>query len=552
MDPIIEEEKASMSRVSERQLLRKEADAEPGGFRGLLKSPNILAFSLIASIGGFLFGYDQGVISGILVMSTFKKAFPRIGGDGDLQGWAVSIMQIGAFLGALLNSPLADRLSRKYSIALANVSYFVGACLQASAMNVTMMFVGRLISGFGVGQLSMVVPLYISEIAPSNIRGSAVSLQQLAIASGIMVAFWLDFGTQYIGGLGDGQKSIAWRLPLAVRALPSLVLLLSSIFVLPFSPRWLMKVGQEEQAFYVLGKLRRLPQSDRRVKNEMLQIKAGAMLEDLTMKEKFPDAKTDNQRAIRLYKELLTQRHLSKRLFVACFMQVLQQLSGINAVIYYAPKMFQAIGLKGASVSLLATGVIGIINVLATIPAIAVVDRYGRRTVLMLGAAAMTISHVVIASLYAAFEKTWDRYPGAGWTAAVFLWLFVFNFAYSVGCISWIYPSEIFPLGVRAQALGISVGVNWISNFLIGLLTPLMLRYLKYGTFYLFGSCTVTLFIWARLCLPETRGVAMEDMDKLWGGAESQETAERMSRIYQKLGINPDNQEDEEMEEVEF
>lgn len=312
-----------------------------------------------------------------------------------------------------------------------------------------------------------------------------------------------------------------------------------------------MKVGREQEARYVLGKLRILPENDPNLEQEMLQIKAGAMFDELTMQEKFPEAKTHNQRALQLYKELVTQRHLAKRLFVACFMQVLQQLSGINAIIYYAPKMFQAIGLRGASVSLLATGVIGIINVLATIPAIAVVDKYGRRSVLMLGASAMTVSHVIIGTLYAVFEKSWNQYPGAGWAAAVFLWLFVFNFAYSVGCISWIYPSEIFPLGVRAQALGIAVSINWISNFLVGLLTPIMLRQLKYGTFFFFASCTVTLFLWTWLCLPETKGVDMEKMDKLWGGSESLETAERMRRINSELGIDNEIVLDREMEEIE-
>lgn len=216
--------------------------AEHGGFRGLLKSRKILHLSLIASLGGFLFGYDQGVISGVLVMNNFIKSFPRIGGDGDLQGWAVSIMQIGAFLGALINSPLADRLSRRYSIALANVSYLIGALLQAGAVNTAMIFVGRFVGGIGVGQLSMVIPLYISEIAPSNIRGSAVSLQQFAIATGIMVAFWLDFGTQHIGGVGDSQSQTAWRLPLGIRVIPSAVLLFSSLFVLPVS-RGCFRIG---------------------------------------------------------------------------------------------------------------------------------------------------------------------------------------------------------------------------------------------------------------------------------------------------------------------
>ena len=155
----------------------------------------------------------------------------------------VAVLTLGAMVGALFNGPVADRLSRRWSILLANGFFLVGSIIQAAAVNIPMIFVGRFIAGISIGQLSMVVPLYISELAPPNLRGSLVTLQQLAITAGILIAFWLDYGTQYIGGTGDGQSPAAWRVPLALQCVPSLVLAAGTFF-LPYSPRWLMMKGQ--------------------------------------------------------------------------------------------------------------------------------------------------------------------------------------------------------------------------------------------------------------------------------------------------------------------
>ncbi|KAK9457429.1 general substrate transporter [Dipodascopsis uninucleata] len=507
----------------------------PSGIKGLFKAKTILRLSLFASLGGFLFGYDQGVISGVLVMPSFERQFPRIGGDGDLQGWVVSILQLGAFIGAIMNGPIADRISRRYSISLGSALFLVGSTLQAAAVNNAMMFIGRFISGLALGQISMVVPLWIGEIASPNVRGSAVTLQQLAIAVGIMVSFWLDYATQYIGGTGANQSQAAWRLPFIIRLIPTSILLIGSYTILPFSPRWLVKVGREEEALDTLARLRNLPRDHPIVQAEILQVKTGARFDEITLLEKFPNARTTFQRTCQQYGELFSQKHLAKRLFVACFMQALSQFIGINAIIYYAPKMFQAIGLQGNSIPLLATGVVGIINVLATVPAVGIVDNFGRRSVLIAGITGMAVSHFIIATLYAVFENKWIQNQSAGWIAAFFVWFFIFNFAYSVGCIGWIYPSEIFPIGVRSQAMGIAIATNWLSNFIIGLVSPIMLNSIRYGTFYFFFGVAMIFFFWVLFFLPETRGVPMEEMDKLWGGNEGKECAERMERIREEL-----------------
>lgn len=172
-----------------------------------------------------------------------EKQFPELAGDATLQGWMVSVLTLGAMFGALVNGPIADALSRRWSILLANGIFLVGSIIQAASVNIPMIFVGRFIAGLSIGQLSMVVPLYISEIAPPNLRGGLTALQQGGITCGIMISFWLNYGTQYIGGTGDGQSPVAWRLPLALQCLFSLILA-GGTFFLPYSPRWLMMKGE--------------------------------------------------------------------------------------------------------------------------------------------------------------------------------------------------------------------------------------------------------------------------------------------------------------------
>ena len=164
------------------------------------------------------------------------------------------------------------------------------------------------------------------------------------------------------------------------------------------------------------------------------------------------------------YKSLLTVRHLNRRLIIACLMQFIQQFTGINAIIYYAPQIFQNIGMTGDSVDLLATGVVGIIDFLFTIPAILFMDGWGRKKVLITGGIGMSIAQLVVATIYAVYGNAWETHKTAGWACAAFVWVYIANFAYSIGCVNWIIPSEIFPPGVRSQAVGLAIGTNWLSN----------------------------------------------------------------------------------------
>jgi sugar porter (SP) family MFS transporter len=375
----------------------------------------------------------------------------------------VSVLTLGCMFGAFVNGPIADKYSRRWSLLLANIVFLIGSIIQAAAVNVAMMFIGRFIAGLAIGQLSMVVPLYLSELAPPNIRGGLVALQQLGITVGIMIAFWLDYGTQHIGGTGDGQSQVAWRFPLALQTLPSLILAIGTFF-LPYSPRWLMEQGREEEAMATLIRVRRVAPDDHRLKLELLEIKAATIFDQETKQIRFGHIKSPFKVALRQYAELFSVGHLRRRLVIACLLQIIQQFTGINAIIYYAPQIFRAIGLQGNSVDLLATGVVGVINFFSTIPAIMFMDRWGRRKVLMIGAVGMGVSQLIVGTLYAVYKDSWQSHRGAGWAAAVFIWLYISNFAFSIGCVNWIMPSEMFPPGVRGKAVGVAIATNWLTN----------------------------------------------------------------------------------------
>ncbi|KAG5353532.1 hypothetical protein C0989_005979 [Termitomyces sp. Mn162] len=214
---------------------RRKSLAGKSGWAGLIRNRRIFAIAVFASLGGLLYGYNQGVFSGVLAMTSFDNRMASAVNNTGLKGWLVAILELGAWAGVLMTGYLADKLSRKYTIVL-----------------------GRFVTGLGVGSLSMAVPLYNAEIAPPEVRGSLVALQQLAITFGIMISFWIDYGTNFIGGTGIGQTEAAWRLPLALQLVPAVILGVGILFM-PFSPRWLVNQGRDDEALAVLSRARGLP-----------------------------------------------------------------------------------------------------------------------------------------------------------------------------------------------------------------------------------------------------------------------------------------------------
>ncbi|CAO3626945.1 unnamed protein product [Cunninghamella echinulata] len=502
------------------------------GIKGLTENYYVLATALFASLGGVLFGYDQGVISGIQEMSSFKERFPELQHNETLNGFVVSILTLGCWVGSLIVSYFSDKIGRKYSIVLYTVVFIIGSVFQGAAQNVDYLLASRFVAGLSIGGLSMLVPLYQSEIAPPNIRGSLVSLQQLSITFGILISFWIDYGCQYISG--EGQ----WRVPFCIQIALGVILIVG-IFFFPFSPRWLMSKGRDEEALQVLSKLRRLPIDHPLVQEEYRDIKVTVVFEERLDQHRFPDlinggASASFKMGMYGYMDLF-KPGMFIRLFIACAIQFFQQFVGINAIIYYAPKIMQSVGLTGTSISLLATGVIGIINFLSTFITVIFLDKWGRKNFLLTSATGLTISMVIVAVIVGLFEDDWANHTAEGWVAVAFIYIYIINFAYAWGPIGWVIPSEIFPLRVRSKAMSISTSANWMCNFIVGLITPIMLKNIGYGTYVFFAVFCVLAFLFTYFVIPETKGRSLEDMDALFGGQTAAEDAVILDQVKSEI-----------------
>jgi hypothetical protein len=350
-------------------------------------------------------------------------------------------------------------------------------------------------------------------------------------------------GTNYIGGTGDTQSDAAWLVPICLQIAPAVILFVGMIFM-PFSPRWLIHHGREDEARKVLSNLRGLPEDHELVELEFLEIKAQSLFEKRTVAELFPSLR--EQTAWNTFKlqfvaigKLFQTKAMFKRVCVATVTMFFQQVrniylspfplqlgitpanqtlfppsqwTGINAVLYYAPSIFKQLGLSDNTVSLLATGVVGIVMWIATMPAVLWIDRLGRKPVLTIGAIGMATCHIIIAVIVAKNIDQWSSQKAAGWAAVVMVWLFVIHFGYSWGPCAWIIVAEIWPLSTRPYGVSLGASSNWMNNFIVGQVTPDMLSGITYGTYILFGLLTYlgAAFIW--FFVPETKRLTLEEM----------------------------------------
>ncbi|KAF4991475.1 hypothetical protein FGRMN_7786 [Fusarium graminum] len=522
-------------------LQRRQALMGASGARALVKNFKVFRIAAFACIGGILYGYNQGMFSGILVMPAFERHMGDYVGNSTKKGWLTSILELGAWFGTLMSGAIAELCSRKYGILIATSVFIIGVVIQATAIQAghNVILAGRFITGMGVGSLSTIVPLYNSECAPPEVRGALVALQQLAITFGIMISFWIDYGCHFIGGTGDSQSDAAWLIPICLQLAPAFILFVGMIWM-PFSPRWLLHHGREEEARAVLADLRDLSPDHELIELEYLEIKAQSMFEKRSLAEKFPHLQADT--AANTFKlqfvaiaALFKSKAMFKRVVVATVTMFFQQWTGINAILYYAPSIFEQLGLSSNTTSLLATGVVGIVMFIATVPAVLWIDRLGRKPVLAVGAIGMGVCHLIIAVILAKNIDNFENNQSAGWAAIVMVWLFVVHFGYSWGPCAWIIIAEIWPLSTRPY--GVSLGAS--SNWIVGQVTPDMLDSITYGTYILFGMLTLigAAFIW--FFVPETKRLSLEEMDTIFG---SEGTAladnERMAEINREIGLD--------------
>ncbi|KAF4455365.1 MFS transporter SP family sugar:H+ symporter [Fusarium albosuccineum] len=534
-----------------------------GVWRLLLETPYIFGLSLFASLGGFLFGYDQGVVSGVLTMESFAADFPRIYLDSSFKGWFVSTLLLCAWFGSLVNGPVADFLGRKGSMLVAVVIFTIGSAFQAGANSIAMLFAGRAVAGFAVGMLTMIVPMYMSEVSTPGIRGTLVVLQQLSITLGILVSYWLEYGTQYIGGhrcapdipysggtadkptfdprhdVGPdgctGQSEAAWRVPFAIQIFPALVLGIGMIFF-PESPRFYLMRRKEDKALAALAQLRRVHPDTPSLTGEYLAIKAEVLFDESVTRDKFP-GKQGLVLFAAQHGALVSTWPAFRRLAIGCCIMFFQQFMGCNAIIYYAPTMFAQLGLSGSTSGLLATGVYGIVNTLSTLPALFLIDKIGRRPLLMCGAAGTFISLVIVGGIIGGYGSSLPAHKSAGWAGIAFIYIYDINFSYSFAPIGWVLPAEIFNLSNRSKAMAITTSATWMCNFIIGLVTPDMLSTIGWGTYIFFAAFCLLAFFFTYFFVPETRGKSLEEMDVVFGDTAAHEEKARLMEIAASIGL---------------
>ncbi|KIZ18849.1 sugar porter family MFS transporter [Streptomyces natalensis] len=441
----------------------------------------LVGIAAIAALGGALFGYDTGVVSGAL---PFMERHFGLGSLGE--GVITSALLIGAAFGSLAGGRMSDALGRRTSLLWAGAVFIGGALAVALAPTVPFMAVARFVLGLAVGSASVITPLYLSEIAPPHIRGRLVSFNSLMIVSGQLLAYLINAVLAHWA---------AWRWMLGLAALPA-VALFTGLFFLPDTPRWYISKGRRDEAGAVLA--RTLPAEE--VAGELARIDHARGLEATARRGAWQELRTP---------------WIRRLLLVGVGLAIVQQITGVNAVIYFAPKILAATGL-GTNAAITATIAVGVISVLATAVGMSLIDRVGRRPMLITGLAGMAFS---LALLGAAF-----RLPHSPAVSLLVLGLMVLYMAFMQATLNtgvWLLLAEMFPLAVRGLAMGTAVFMMWLINFTVALTFPVLLDAVGAGTtFWLFGVACVLSLLFCKRYAPETKGLALEDLeDELRKGA---------------------------------
>ncbi|KAK0719179.1 MFS sugar transporter-like protein [Lasiosphaeris hirsuta] len=471
----------------------------------------VLLLACSACFGAMSFGWDSSVIGGVIVMPPFMEDFGLKAGSvasANLAANIVSTLQAGCFAGALVASPLTDRFGRKWCLIAVSLVITIGVIMQAAANgNLGPMYAGRFIAGLGVGAASTINPIYVSENAPRAIRGLLTGLYQLFIVTGGMIAFWINyaFNLHYTG-------KIMYIFPLAIQALPA-VLLCLCMLLNQESPRWLARKDRWEETKAVLSRIRNLPPTHPYIQEEFQEIVDQLEHE----RQLIGDATFWN-----LQREMWLIKGNRKRVLISITLMICQQMTGTNAINTYAPTIFINLGLTSTTSSLFSTGVYGIVKVTSCVVFLLfMVDSLGRRRSLLWTSIAQGLAMFYI-GLYVriAPPKKGDMVPPAGYFALVSIFLFAAFFQFGWGPTCWIYASEIPTARLRSQNVAFAAATQWLFNFVVARSVPVMLETVGaygYGTYLIFGSFCFSMFFFVWFFIPETKGVSLEAMDKLFG-----------------------------------
>jgi SP family arabinose:H+ symporter-like MFS transporter len=433
----------------------------------------VIAVTLVAAIGGLIFGFDTAVVAG--ATRYMKEQFSL---NSLQEGWAVSVVLIGCMFGAGLAGPISDRIGRRRFMLVSAVLFFVSAVGCAIPRTITAFVIFRFVGGLGIGSAAVLSPLYIAEIAPARIRGALVSVNQMAIVTGILLAYFVNW---IFAGSGPSN----WRWMYAMGAIPSVLFFLLLLRV-PESPRWLVKNGREDEAGAILTRVNTAEAAAKDIRD----IKDTLTLGEGSIRELFRPA-------------------LRRPLLIAVVLAVFQQITGINAILYYAPRIFEGAGFARMSAIGQST-IVGLVNMLFTVVAIVLADRVGRRPLLLIATGGMGVSLVLLGAAF--------RFPVLPASALLFIiLLYIAFFASAMGPLVWVVMAEIFPIKVRGSAMGLATLILWVADFAVTLTFPVISDKFHPSTaFWLYAAmCALDLvFIW--FFLPETKGKSLEEIERNW------------------------------------
>ncbi|KAH8900753.1 general substrate transporter [Thozetella sp. PMI_491] len=465
-------------------------------------SPHTYQFlvGVFASLGSALFGYDLGVIAGVIGSDNYKNKFPASDDTRAIQnGIVVSLFTAGAFTGAGLAGPSGDWLGRRWTIFVGAVIFIVGGSVQTAAQSLDYLYSGRFLAGLGVGFLTMIVPVYQGEIAHPSIRGRVTGLQQFMLGIGALMASWITWGTN-INRSDEGQ----WRIPLGIQLLPA-VILAALILLFPESPRWLIDHDRAEEGLKTLAQLH----SNGDATDPWVQAEFAQIQESITF---------EHQHEAKSYKELFVNRSSFRRLFIACALQASVQMTGVSAIQYFSVSIFGQIGISSDN-ALKYQAINSILALLAQAACILTIDRFGRRWPLILGNLLNCVTFIIATALIASFPPGAENGASAGWGFIIVTWIYNVSFSYSCGPLSWIIPAEIFDTHTRSKGVSIATMTSFAFNTMIGQVTDLAMTRVSWRYFLLFVVCNFTNAIFFWVLLPETKQLPLEEMNYLFTNA---------------------------------
>jgi sugar porter (SP) family MFS transporter len=434
----------------------------------------VVASAAVAALGGFLFGFDTGIISGALLF--IKQEFDL---SASLQQLVVGSLLLAAVVGALLGGPISDVWGRKRTLILAALIFGVGALVASFSPNLAVLVVARVLLGLAIGIASMIVPVYIAEIAPPRVRGALVSLQQFMITVGIMVSYLVSYAFS-----GSG----AWRWMLGVGMIPAAILFVGML-PLPESPRWLLAKDRRQDA---LGVLRRIRHEEHNPEAELAEIEA-----------------VHKMQAGVGYQDLF-RPSVRPALFVGVGIAFINQMVGVNAVIYYAPTILKDAGFSSSAAILATTGV-GVLNMLVTLCALLLIDRVGRRPLLLVGISGVLLALIVLGAAYLLPGGP----SGAGFLLVAGLLVYIASFAASLGIAIWLLNSEVYPLEVRGKGAAAGAFTHWVLDFVIAsTVLTLIATITPTGMFWFYGLFAILGIVFVLRRVPETKGKTLEEVSE--------------------------------------